>query len=168
MKNTGTESTFKFDEKESQKYFEVVYPYTIIKFKKIHENAVIPTKKEGDACYDLYTVRTMVLDPGTRHVFPTGLKMEMPSNFEATIRPRSGLASKKGVTVLNTPGTIDSTYRGEIGVILINHGKQTVVITAGERIAQMSFGIVLNVTLTEVKELGETERGTGGFGSTGN
>ena len=138
-----------------------------IKFKKIHPDAKLPTKKDGDACYDVYSIVSTVLDPDERFLYPTGLEMEMPSFIEATIRPRSGLAIKKGITVLNTPGTIDSTYRGEVGIELINHGDVPVAIMKGDRIAQMSFGFVLNVTFTEVEELGETERGTGGFGSTG-
>lgn len=167
MKDTKTESTISYDKKVNTEYFKIAYPYSTIKFKKVHEDAVIPTKKEGDACYDLYSVKTMAIDPGAWLIFPTGLKMEMPLFVEAIIRPRSGLAIKKGVTVLNTPGTIDSTYRGEVGVILINHSNIPVVIQAGDRIAQMGFRCVLGVTLVEVKELGETERDTGGFGSTG-
>ncbi len=138
-----------------------------IKFKKIHKDAVIPKRNDGDACFDLWSVTTRALLPGERHLYKTGLKIEMPSFIEATIRPRSGMAINNGITVLNSPGTIDSTYRGEIGVELINHGNCITMISAGDRIAQMSFGFVLNVTFIRVSELGETKRGTKGFGSTG-
>jgi len=158
----------KFDEIKEQGIDFIFKPlYPEIKFKKIHEDAILPTKKDGDACFDLYSVTTESLMPGKRFLYKTGLTMEMPLFIEATIRPRSGMAIRDGITVLNTPGTIDSTYRGEIGIELINHGDCVFHISAGDRIAQMRFGIVMNVTFTEVKELGETERGEGGFGSTG-
>ncbi|MBB5049310.1 dUTP pyrophosphatase [Rhodopseudomonas rhenobacensis] len=109
----------------------------------------------------------LVLAPGTYALVPTGLKLELPPGFEAQVRPRSGLAARHGVTVLNAPGTIDADYRGEIGVLLINHGSQPFTIRRGERIAQMVVAKVARVELTVVSSLEETERGSGGFGSTG-
>jgi len=109
----------------------------------------------------------IVLKPLERVLVPTGLYIEIPVGYEAQIRPRSGLALKKGITVLNTPGTIDADYRGEIGVILINLSNQEVIIETGERICQMIISKHEHVELTCVHELSETNRGTGGFGSTG-
>jgi len=107
------------------------------------------------------------LAPGERALVPTGLAMALPAGFEAQVRPRSGLAAKHGVTVLNTPGTIDADYRGEVKVILINLGDAPFDITRGERIAQMVIAPVLQAVIAEVETLSETQRGTGGFGSTG-
>ncbi len=107
------------------------------------------------------------LAPGARELVPTGLSIALPSGYEAQIRPRSGLAAKNGVTVLNTPGTIDADYRGEIKVILINHGNAPFVIERGMRIAQMVIARHAVATLNPVAELGTTDRGQGGFGSTG-
>ena len=107
------------------------------------------------------------LKPSDTVIVPTGLFMELPLGFEAQIRPRSGLAAKHGVTVLNSPGTIDADYRGEIKVILINHGKKEFIINDGERIAQMVITKHERVVWKESKQLEESERGTGGFGSTG-
>jgi dUTP pyrophosphatase len=105
--------------------------------------------------------------PGARALIPTGLQIALPSGFEAQIRPRSGLALKEGVTCLNTPGTIDSDYRGEIGVLLINHGEAEFQVTRGMRVAQMVIAPVLQVELYEVADLPVSMRGEGGFGSTG-
>jgi dUTP pyrophosphatase len=109
----------------------------------------------------------LVLAPGKHAMVPTGLAIALPDGFEAQVRPRSGLAAKHGVTVLNSPGTIDADYRGEIQVILINHGSQPFAIKRGERIAQMVIAPVVQAELVAVAELSATERGTGGFGSTG-
>lgn len=109
----------------------------------------------------------LTLEPGGRALVPTGLKMALEPGWEAQVRPRSGLALKHGVTCLNTPGTIDSDYRGEVGVILVNLGQEPFVIRRGERIAQMVIAPVAQVSILEVEELDSTERGTGGFGSTG-
>lgn len=109
----------------------------------------------------------LLLAPGERALVPTGLAMALPAGFEAQVRPRSGLAAKHGITVLNTPGTIDADYRGEVKVILINLGDTTFEIVRGERIAQMVIAPVLQAVITEVETLSETERGAGGFGSTG-
>lgn len=107
------------------------------------------------------------IKPLDRALIKTGLFMEIPQGYEAQVRPRSGLALKKGLTVLNSPGTIDADYRGEIGVILVNLSHETVNIEPGERIAQLVFAKVEQAELTNVETLNKTERGTGGFGSTG-
>ncbi|MBO9461434.1 dUTP diphosphatase [Labrenzia sp. R5_0] len=109
----------------------------------------------------------ITLAPGARALVPTGLAMALPAGFEAQVRPRSGLAAKHGVTVLNTPGTIDADYRGEVKVILINLGDDPFEISRGDRIAQMVIAPVLQADIVEVEVLSETERGSGGFGSTG-
>lgn len=109
----------------------------------------------------------VVLEPFERALVKTGLFMEIPDGFECQVRPRSGLALKKGITVLNSPGTIDADYRGEVGVILINLSNEQVVIEDGERIAQLVFAPVEQAHWIDSIELSETERGTGGFGSTG-
>ncbi|MEO9527351.1 dUTP diphosphatase [Roseibium sp.] len=107
------------------------------------------------------------LAPGDRALIPTGLAMALPAGFEAQVRPRSGLAAKHGVTVLNTPGTIDADYRGEVKVILINLGNEPFEVGRGERIAQMVIAPVLQARILEVETLSDTARGAGGFGSTG-
>jgi dUTP pyrophosphatase len=109
----------------------------------------------------------LTLKPGARDRVPTGLCMALPEGFEAQVRPRSGLAAKAGVTCLNTPGTIDSDYRGEVQVILINHGGEDFVIRRGDRIAQLVIAPVVQGAWREVESLDETARGAGGFGSTG-
>lgn len=109
----------------------------------------------------------MVLAPGARAMVPTGLAIALPQGFEAQVRPRSGLAAKNGVTVLNSPGTIDCDYRGEVKVILINHGHDAFTIERGTRIAQMVVAPVTQARFEEVATLDETARGAGGFGSTG-
>jgi len=109
----------------------------------------------------------LTIAPGARALIPTGFAMELPAGYEAQVRPRSGLAHKHGVTVLNAPGTIDADYRGEVKVLLINHGDEPFAIERGMRIAQLVVQPVPRVTLVEVEELNETARGQGGFGSTG-
>lgn len=111
---------------------------------------------------------TVVLQPGERRLIATGLYLELPEGIECQVRPRSGLALKKGVTVLNAPGTVDADYRGEVGVILINLSQHAVEIEPGERIAQLVFARYEQVNWMEVEILSETQRGSGGFGSTGN
>jgi dUTP pyrophosphatase len=110
---------------------------------------------------------TLIIEPHARELVPTGLAIELPAGFEAQIRPRSGLAFKYGVTVLNSPGTIDSDYRGEVGVLLINHGAEPFEVTRGLRIGQMVVAPVTRVALEEAQAVTGTERGAGGFGSTG-
>jgi len=109
----------------------------------------------------------LILKPGQRKLVPTGFILEIPEGFEAQIRPRSGLAFKHGITCLNTPGTIDSDYRGEVKVLLVNLGEEEFEISRGMRIAQMVVSPVTQVQVNEVSETGETGRGAGGFGSTG-
>ncbi len=109
----------------------------------------------------------VVIEPAAYTMIPTGFAIALPGGFEAQVRPRSGIAAKNGVTVLNTPGTIDADYRGEISVILINHGKQPFTVTRGMRIAQMVVAPVRTVMLEEKESLDDTARGAGGFGSTG-
>ncbi len=124
---------------------------------------------DQSAGMDLYAAVTekTVLAPGEFMTIPTGIKIALPPYYEAQIRPRSGLAAKFGVTTLNSPGTIDADYRGEIRVILINHGKQGFEIKRGDRIAQMVINKIQQIKWAAVTELDETERGTGGFGHTG-
>ncbi len=109
----------------------------------------------------------LILSPGKYALVPTGLTIALPSGFEAQVRPRSGLAAKHGVTVLNAPGTIDADYRGEISVILINHGEAPFVIRRGERVAQMVIAPAVQAQLVAAPSLSATDRGSGGFGSTG-
>jgi dUTP pyrophosphatase len=111
--------------------------------------------------------KPILLAPGDRVLVPTGLAIALPAGYEAQVRPRSGLAVKHGVTVLNSPGTIDADYRGEVAVILINLGEEPFTVTRGMRIAQMIIAPVSHARLTEVDSLDETARGAGGFGSTG-
>lgn len=135
-----------------------------------NEDVNLPCKMSEQASgYDLYAaVETeIVLAPGQRALIPTGISLAMPDGLEAQIRPRSGLALKHGITCLNTPGTIDADYRGEIKVLLINLGQEPFTIARNERIAQMVFQAVPSVNLVQVEELSETERGAGGFGHTG-
>lgn len=136
--------------------------------EKINKKAVIPFKAhEGDAGMDLFSVEEALLKPMQRKLIHTGIKIQLPLNTEAQIRPRSGLALKNGVTVLNTPGTIDEGYRGEIGIILINLGTEDFKVEEGMKIAQMVIKPTLSLDIEEVIELTETSRGEGGFGSTG-
>jgi len=109
----------------------------------------------------------VVIAPGEHALIKTGFAMALPDNYEAQVRPRSGLALKHGITVLNTPGTIDADYRGEVGVILINHGRESFVVSRDDRIAQMIITPFVQANFHEVSELSETERGSGGFGSSG-
>lgn len=122
----------------------------------------------GSAGVDLRSnIPEFTLGPNHRVLVPTGIRLRIPLGFEAQVRPRSGLALKHGVTVLNSPGTIDSDYRGDVGVILINLGGIPFIVKQGDRIAQLVFARVETVTFVEVEHLDETERGSGGFGSTG-
>ena len=109
----------------------------------------------------------LVLKPGERTLIPTGLQMALPHGYEAQIRPRSGLAIRNGITMLNSPGTIDADYRGEVKVIAINHGQEEFTVNHGDRIAQMVIAPVVQLSIRAVEELDETDRGEGGFGSTG-
>lgn len=134
------------------------------------EDVQLPQKMSAWASgYDLYAavLEPVTLHPGERALIPTGFSLAMPPELEAQIRPRSGLALKHGVTALNSPGTIDADYRGEVKVLLINHGTEPFKIERNERIAQMVFQVVPQIELLHVEELSDTERGSGGFGHTG-
>ena len=139
-----------------------------INIKKLNENAVIPQyATELSAGVDLCSTDYLLLLPRQRALVHTGLAIALPAGYEAQVRPRSGLALKKGVTVLNSPGTIDADYRGEIGVILFNTSDSTFEINPGDRIAQMVIKKYERAEWNEVDELTNTARGEGGFGSTG-
>lgn len=128
----------------------------------------LPSKSHpSDAGIDLPTAEAFVLEPAGALLVPTGFAIELPAGHEAQVRPRSGLAVRHRITVLNSPGTIDANYRGEIKVLLINHGLDRVEFKRGDRIAQLVVAPVVRVSVVELVELGETDRGTGGFGSTG-
>lgn len=136
--------------------------------QRINDKAKLPMyAHNGDAGMDLFSVDEVEIQPGERMLIHTGIKIQLPENTEAQIRPRSGLALKNGITVLNTPGTIDEGYRGEIGVILINNGKETFKVSQGMKIAQMVIKPVIRVDVVSINELENSERGEGGFGSTG-
>ena len=122
---------------------------------------------DGAAGMDVVAAESLTIRPGTRHAVATGFAMAIPAGYEVQVRPRSGLALKHGITCLNTPGTIDSDYRGEVKVILINLGEEDVVIRRGDRIAQMVVAPVVQADWSEVDSLDATARGAGGFGSTG-
>ncbi|AKA69862.1 dUTP diphosphatase [Clostridium scatologenes] len=139
-----------------------------VKVIKVNEMAKLPEyAHEGDAGMDLFSTEEVVIPPSKTTLIHTGIKIELPRNTEAQIRPRSGLALKHSITVLNTPGTIDEGYRGEIGVILINHGKLPFKVEKNMKIAQMVVKPIIRVSILEVGELSESERAEGGFGSTG-
>ena len=135
---------------------------------RCQDGATLPAyATEGASGLDLRSTVEVTLRPMARALVPTGLFLEMPEGVEAQVRPRSGLALKNGVTVLNTPGTIDSDYRGELKIILINLGSEAFTVKSGDRIAQLVFATVTRADLVAAEELGTTTRGAGGFGSTG-
>ena len=143
---------------------------TILQIKKLHPQVQLPKyQTKGSAGLDLQAniSQPMVLKAGEIVLVPTGLAIALQEGYEAQVRPRSGLALKNGITVLNSPGTIDPDYRGEISVILVNHSKQDFTITCGLRIAQLVIAQYAVANIVEVAELGATQRGEGGFGSTG-
>ena len=139
-----------------------------VKFRKIDQAAILPSYAHpGDAGMDVRSVEELVVEPGGRKLVRTGLVMLLPPGYEAQVRPRSGLALKNGVTVLNTPGTIDEGYRGEVGVILANLGAEPFRVEKGAKIAQIVIAPCTRAEIVETAEIDETARGTGGFGSTG-
>ena len=139
-----------------------------ILIKRLSKEVSIPKyETSGSSGMDLGSNIDANISPGKIAIIPTGLALSIPKGFEAQIRPRSGLAAKKKISVLNTPGTIDSDYRGEIKVILINLGEEIFKVEKGLRIAQMVFCPIVQAQFREVDDLNETERGKGGFGSTG-
>ena len=136
--------------------------------KRLSAAAVLPSYAHaGDTGLDLCAAVTVSLEPGEIRLVGTGIAIELPPHTEAQVRPRSGLALKHGITVLNTPGTIDQGYRGEVGVILINHGRARFDIQPGMKIAQMVIASCVTVSVEERADLSGTARGQGGFGSTG-
>ena len=136
--------------------------------KKINSDAIIPRyANPGDAGMDLFSISEHLLRPGERCLVSTGLSFEIPEGYEVQIRPRSGLALKKGISIVNSPGTVDSGYRGEIGIIIINHGQENFEIKKGDKIAQAVINKFEVGEIEEVDELNESERGAGGYGSTG-
>jgi dUTP pyrophosphatase len=139
-----------------------------LKVKRLSADAVMPAYAHpGDAGLDLYSAVSASLEPGERKLIGTGISIELPPNTEGNVRPRSGLALKHGLTVLNSPGTIDCGYRGEVGVILINHGMARFDVQPGMKIAQLVVAPCVSVDVTETSDLAGSTRGQGGFGSTG-
>ena len=139
-----------------------------LRFKKIRPDATLPSYAHpSDAGMDVRSVEDLTLAPGKRALVHTGLVMLLPPAYEAQVRPRSGLALKSGVTVLNAPGTIDAGYRGEVGVILINLGDADFQVKKGDKIAQLVIAPVTQAAVEETDVVDETDRGSGGFGSTG-
>jgi dUTP pyrophosphatase len=141
-----------------------------IQIKKLSNSVLLPKyETPGSSGMDIaaHIEKNVIINPGEKALVSTGFSVAIPRGYEIQIRPRSGLAAKKNITVLNTPGTIDSDYRGEIKVILINFGKEKFIVEKGERIAQMVVCPVVQADLEETEELADTERGSDGFGSTG-
>lgn len=139
-----------------------------VEIKKLRPDAIVPQYQTHEAAgFDLHAVEPLTLQPAQRALVKTGLAMALPHGYELQIRPRSGLAFKHGITVLNAPGTVDSDYRGELMVLLINHSHEDFIIQAGERIAQGVIQEVHQASFEIVESLSQTSRGTGGFGSTG-
>jgi dUTP pyrophosphatase len=145
-------------------------PEIEIRLKRLEHGEGLPLPayaSSGAAGLDVVAAESLVLRPGARHAVPTGFSIAIPPGYEVQVRPRSGLALKHGITCLNTPGTIDSDYRGEVKVILANLGTEPFEVLRGERIAQLVPAPVLRASFCETEDLDATERGAGGFGSTG-
>jgi dUTP pyrophosphatase len=139
-----------------------------LKIKKTKPHAITPQyANPGDAGMDLFSAEDYLIKSGERCLISTGIQTEFPTGYELQIRPRSGLALKHGISIVNTPGTVDAGYRGEIGIILINHGKEEFKINQGDKIAQAVLNKIEIATIEESDNLSDTQRGTGGFGSTG-
>lgn len=141
-----------------------------VQFTRLKKNAIMPCYMTDHAAgMDLHAAieGPLSLPPGARTLIPTGIALAIPVGYEGQVRPRSGLALRQGVSLVNSPGTIDADYRGEVGVIVINHGQEEVTFQPGDRIAQLVIAPVSRVQLEEVRELGETGRAAGGFGHTG-
>ena len=139
-----------------------------LRVNRLNSSAILPDRAHAsDAGLDLYSAVDVTIPPGETRLVGTGVALELPPGTEGQIRPRSGLALKHGVTVLNSPGTIDEGYRGELGVILINHGRATFEVRHGMKIAQLVVQSRLALDVVEATQLSDTDRGSGGFGSTG-
>ncbi len=140
----------------------------VVKVKRLISGSFLPARaKEGDAAFDLYSITDHMMMPGETYGVPTGIALEIPAGYEGQVRPRSGLALKHGITILNSPGTIDSGYRGEVKIIVHNMSDEPFNITKGMRIAQIAIRPVPDVQFIEVDTLEGSDRGDGGFGSTG-
>lgn len=155
-------SSYKFIYKFNQEILKMK-----LKIQRISDVPLPNYAHPGDAGLDLYSAEDYVLKAGERKLISTGVKIAVPLGYEAQIRPKSGLAVKYGLSIVNTPGTIDSGYRGAVGVICINHGQEDIKIEKNKKIAQMIINKVENAEIEEVDELDDTSRGEGGFGSTG-
>lgn len=141
---------------------------TVLSVRRLRPDAQLPQRMTQDAAgYDLRAVSEVVLRPGERALVPTGLAIQLPPGTQGEVRPRSGLAWRTGVTILNSPGTIDADYRGELQIALVNLGQEVVRLAAGERVAQLVVMPVIHPVVVEVSELETTPRGEGGFGHTG-
>ncbi|MCP4181608.1 MAG: dUTP diphosphatase [bacterium] len=140
-----------------------------VRFKMLEGCEDLTPKRahHDDAAFDIMARKTIVLKPGKSHLVPTGLYIELPTHYEAQIRPRSGLALKHTLTITNSPGTIDAGYRGEVGIIMLNAGTEDYTVKRGERAAQMVINKLPEIELMQVDELSDSKRGSGGFGSTG-
>lgn len=141
-----------------------------VQIKKTRDNAILPCYMTDLAAgLDLFAAldAPLIIPPGQRSLIPTGIAMAIPPGYEGQVRPRSGLALRKGFTLVNSPGTIDADYRGEIGIIAINHGQDEVTIAHGDRVAQLVIAPVKRCVLLEVEDLDDTNRSAGGFGHTG-
>jgi dUTP pyrophosphatase len=139
-----------------------------VKIEKVDSHAIIPTYAHpDDACCDLYIIEDYVIRKGQRRLLRTGIAVEIPTGFEIQIRPRSGLAFKQGITLVNAPGTIDAQYRNEIMLLVINLGRMPVTLRRGDRAAQMCIKPVYRMEFEEVDKLSDSDRGLGGWGSTG-
>ena len=139
-----------------------------LKIKKLSPTAQLPSYAHpGDAGLDLFALEAQAIAPGEAQLIRTGIALELPPGMEAQVRPRSGLALQHSITVLNSPGTVDAGYRGEVGVVLINHGHETFQVTTGMKIAQMVINAVIQAQVVEVESLSDSARGAGGYGSTG-
>lgn len=177
QEETGETESFEVEEiagvnlKELEKAFDESNPKMALQFTKIHPDAVTPSYAyPSDSGFDLHSVSNFIVPPLSRMLAPTGLKFNIKDGFEMQIRPKSGLAIKNGLTVLNTPGTVDSGYNGEVKVILYNSTQNSIEIKSGQKIAQACICPVVNgkwINLEEVSDISEKDRGENGFGSTG-
>jgi dUTP pyrophosphatase len=158
-------------DKQVKQYFQEKKPDVIVKIKKYDETKIdyfnLRYATEGSAGMDIYSIEETSLEPGEYKAISTNIAVELPEGYEIQVRPRSGLAIKNGISVINSPGTVDSDYRGEIKVLLINHSKEVFNIKPGDRIAQLVVCKYEKAKLIQVQELSDTKRGEGGFGSTG-
>ena len=162
-------SIFKCKKEKTDWYSEEPTPNIVpVKIEKVDPHAIIPTYAHtDDACCDLYIVEDYIVRPKQRLLLRTGIAIEIPTGYELQIRPRSGLAWKHGLTLVNAPGTVDTQYRNEIKLLIVNLGKKPVSLKRGDRAAQMCIKPVYKIKFEEVDKLSESDRGLGGWGSTG-